>query len=343
MLPCTSAERGYVNIHYQQVIDLGSSVISSDITYASKSDANIPRNIRRLPVLSGRTLGLARCCCSVFVKKVDDVRLCLVLVDPPTNHVVGRRKYGLNTTYPATRLHGGIEDSIVSELHKDVLGQIDSSSLLSCLTHHFEVNPSQLNLNSPSILSLAYYPVRIILGEWNLYSHLISRYFKYYEYSMNDIAHRLHNDDIIDLQRWRRRSKQSQHKLIALAEFIDYWLDQEPDQKEWKLVIKDIRYMQRQLELYSQSFDQIVTVATSMIQILDSRRSIREAINAKRLTYIALVFVPLSWVASLFSMGGDFLPGKGLFWVYFVVGLPLVAVVLLISVYPFHDTTRFLN
>jgi Mg2+ and Co2+ transporter CorA len=101
--------------------------------------------------------------------------------------------------------------------------------------------------------------------------------------------------------------------------------------------------MQRQLELYSQSFDQIVTVATSMIQILDSRRSIREAINAKRLADIALVFVPLSWVASLFNMGGDFLPGKGLFWVYFAVGLPLVAVVLLISVCPLQGTAGFLN
>jgi hypothetical protein len=49
---------------------------------------------------------------------------------------------------------------------------------------------------------------------------------------------RLHNDDIIDLQRWRYRSKQSQHKLIVLAEFIDYWLDKEPVLKHWKLIIK---------------------------------------------------------------------------------------------------------
>ncbi|KAF5579366.1 zinc transport [Fusarium pseudocircinatum] len=192
---------------------LGSSANPKDIAYASKSDANIPRNIRRLPVLSGKTLGLSRCCCSIFVKEVNDVQLCLVLVDPPINHVIGRRKYGLKTAYPASRLHGGIEDFIVSELHVDVSSQTDervwdSSSLLGCLIHHFEANPSQLNLNSPTILSMAYYAVRIILREWNLYIHAISRYFKCYEYSMNDIAHRLHNDDIIDLQRWRRRSKQ---------------------------------------------------------------------------------------------------------------------------------------
>jgi hypothetical protein len=142
-------------------------------------------------------------------------------------HIIGIRKYGQKTAYPATRLHGGIEDSMLPGSQKNASSEMDecvwdSSSLLGCLMHYFEANPSQLNLDKPTILALAYYPVHIILGEWNLYNHLISRYFKYYEYSMNDIAHRLHNDDIIDLQRWRRRSKQSQHKLIALAESIDY-------------------------------------------------------------------------------------------------------------------------
>jgi Mg2+ and Co2+ transporter CorA len=101
--------------------------------------------------------------------------------------------------------------------------------------------------------------------------------------------------------------------------------------------------MQRQLELCSQSFDQIDTVATSMIQILDSKRSVREAINAKSLTYIALVFVSLSWVVSLFSMGGEFLPGKGLFRVCFAVGLPLFVVVLLVSIFPFEINAVFFN
>ncbi|KAF4971467.1 hypothetical protein FSARC_1695 [Fusarium sarcochroum] len=70
------------------------------------------------------------------------------------------------------------------------------------------------------------------------------RYFKYYEYSMDDIGQRLHNDVIIDLKRWRRRSKQSQHKLTVLAEFVNYWLNQEPEKKHWVVVVKDIRYTQ---------------------------------------------------------------------------------------------------
>jgi Mg2+ and Co2+ transporter CorA len=154
---------------------------------------------------------------------------------------------------------------------------------------------------------------------------------------MNDIAHRLHNDDIIDLQRWRRRSQQSQQKLTVLAEFIDFWQEEEQQKKRWSLVIKDIRHLQRQMELYSLYLEQMVTMSTSMIQILDSRRSIGEAVHVRRLTYVALIFIPLSWVASLFSMGEGFLPGQEFFWVYFAVGLPLVSLVLLLSAAPYYN------
>jgi Mg2+ and Co2+ transporter CorA len=187
-----------------------------------------------------------------------------------------------------------------------------------------------------TILSLAYYPVRIILNEWNIYTSLVSRYSKYYEYSISDITHTLHNDDIIDLQRWRRRSQRSQHKLTALSDFISFQLDEEPKQKRWTQVLQDIRYLQRQIEIYSMSLEQMLTVATSMVQIFDSRRSITEALHIKRLTYVALVFIPLSWVASLFSMGEGFLPGQQFFWVYFSISLPLVVLVLLLSAAPFY-------
>lgn len=187
-----------------------------------------------------------------------------------------------------------------------------------------------------TILGLAYYPVRIILNEWNMYTGLVSRYSKYYEYSINDITNRFHNEDIIDLQRWRRRSQQSQHKLTALSDFISFQLDQEPKQKRWTQVLQDIRYLQRQIEIYSMSLEQMLTVATSMVQILDSRRSITEALHIKRLTYVALVFIPLSWVASLFSMGEGFLPGQEFFWVYFSISVPLVLLVLLLSATPYY-------
>jgi hypothetical protein len=117
-------------------------------------------------------------------------------------------KSGFETMYSVTRLHGGIEDFDQRESFNPIINEAsehnwNNSSMLSCLLHYFGTNPSILQASRPTILGLAYYPVHIILNEWNTYTQLIRRYFKYYEYSMSDITHRFHSDDIVDLQQWR--------------------------------------------------------------------------------------------------------------------------------------------
>jgi Mg2+ and Co2+ transporter CorA len=157
-----------------------------------------------------------------------------------------------------------------------------------------------------------------------MYTHLLSRYIKHYEYSVRNIQERLHDEDMIDLQRWRRRSKQSSHKLTLLSEYVKYWIEHEDDQKRWEMVLKDIDFICAQLDHQSRSLEQMVPIAMSMVQLKD-------ASNIQRMTYIALIFVPLSWVASVFSMSEGYGPGDNLFWVYFVVAAPIVLVVLILA------------
>ncbi|KAH7230452.1 uncharacterized protein BKA55DRAFT_715210 [Fusarium redolens] len=106
---------------------------------------------------------------------------------------------------------------------------------------------------------------------------IILRFSKYYGYSLRDITTRLHNEDI--------------------------------NEETWLLAEKDINYLQRQLEDHGRSLEQLITIATSMVQLLDPPRSVLEAVSVRRLTYIALVSIPLGWVASLLSMSEGFLPG----------------------------------
>ena len=84
-------------------------------------------------------------------------------------------------------------------------------------------------------------------------------------------------------------------------------------------------------------------VATAVVQLLDARRSIAEAVNVRRLTYIALVFVPLSWVATLFSMAEKYAPGSGDFWVYFATALPLLLLVLSLAALDFNSGGHLVN
>ena len=70
LFPSQLSQRGHLHIHYQQVVDFGTAPAFTNSTYALKSDSNVSRNIRRLPSLSGRHLGLARGCFSICVVPV---------------------------------------------------------------------------------------------------------------------------------------------------------------------------------------------------------------------------------------------------------------------------------
>lgn len=211
--------------------------------------------------------------------------------------------------------------------------------MLLSIVHYLQNNPPGFSATEPTILSIGYYPVRIVMAEWMLYSHLVSRYLKYYEYSIQTLHRRPHESDIMDLQRWRRRLNQSQHKLHLLSEFIRHWLPADTDgRRPWEMMLQDISYMRSQLQSYSASMERTVPVATAMVQLLDAKNSARQAANVTLLTYIALVFVPLSWVTGLFSMSESYSPGQEHLWVYFATALPLSLVVLLVSFVPFYKS-----
>ncbi|KAF4453130.1 Zinc transport protein ZntB [Fusarium austroafricanum] len=361
ILPSLISEKPYLHLHYQRILDLGSSETFRDSDYVLHTNSNAPRNVRRLVPLSGRQLALARANCSILFKRIRSshigkanrgipIRYCLTqaglfLVDRPIDYVLEESGTKQQRTYPAKAMYSGFEDFQPAQPFSDFSsGQAnqawDKASILDSLVHYFCSEQSHC---SPSILSISYYPMRVVLSEWNLYIHLTSRFSKYYEYSLRDMPARLHDDDIIDLQRWRRRCKQSRHKLALLFQYINYWEKHENDKESWILIQKDIDYLRRQLQEYGQSLEQMVTVATSMVQLLDSRRSILEAVSVRRLTYIALIFIPLAWVASLFSMSEGFLPGNEHFWVYFAVSLPLLGLVLSLSALPYEKVLQVLR
>ncbi|KAF5240680.1 hypothetical protein FAUST_4206 [Fusarium austroamericanum] len=345
ILPSLLSESGYLHLHYQQIVDLGDASSFGNAPYASKTHTNIMRNIRRLPPLSGKQLALVRSASSLLMKKLGTSSVCLVLVDSPAHTAV-------DTSRPqsATVLHGGFEDVATSHSLQTQGGHglRRRGSMLESLVHYLQYQRPQGLTNSPmSMLHLVYYPIRITLAHWNSYIHLISRYSKNYEYSLQDISSRLYSSDITDLQRWRRRIRQSRHKLTLLAEFCKFWISQEgvdSNKTTWNSFLRDIDYLQYQLQDYNQSLEQMVTVATSMVQLLDSRQSIFEAVSVRRLTYLALTFAPLAWVASLFSMSEPYLPGHNGFWVYFATAIPLLCVVFLLSTFKYdHMCQRSAN
>ena len=69
----------------------------------------------------------------------------------------------------------------------------------------------------------------------------------------------------------------------------------------------------------------------SLVQVIDARHALAETANISRLTVLALIFVPLSYVSSLFSMNSQNMPGSPHFWVYFAVAVPVTLLVFLLA------------
>ncbi|KAI1652728.1 hypothetical protein F4813DRAFT_300727 [Daldinia decipiens] len=187
----------------------------------------------------------------------------------------------------------------------------------------FLENISSFQLACPTLLSLAYCPLRMTIGEWMLYSQVLGRFMKRYEYSFRNNELQLDQDEMMDLHKWRHRIMQSRFKLELTRNFVSYHSGVETKREAWTFVLTDLDHLSRKIEQYGLCLEQMIPVAASMTQLLDSRRSLMESVGVKRLTYVALVFVPLSSVAAIFSMPGDFAPGQSQFWVYFAVAVPL--------------------
>lgn len=188
------------------------------------------------------------------------------------------------------------------------------------------------NPREPSLHSLAYYPLKIVAAEWVKYVAVMHTSLKNYEYSSNKLPSFLHeldklNSDLRGLQGWRRRSLLSQQKVRSVLRSL-----KAPNYKSSDLqaLTEDFEYISVNIEDSGRRLESMLPVVTSLVQIVDARRSFAETANITRLTFLALIFIPLNYVSSLFSMNSVNAPGSRYFWVYFVVAVPVTLLVFLI-------------
>jgi hypothetical protein len=123
-----------------------------------------------------------------------------------------------------------------------------------------------------------------------LYRLLMGRYIKYYEYSFPAVPSVLEDlaTDILDLHRWRRRSQQSLHKLQMTRQFVEQWRAKDrafervggPSPNglsRGDLLVMDLKYLEEQIEQHVRSLETFGPLMTSLVQLVESRRSIAQA------------------------------------------------------------------
>lgn len=84
---------------------------------------------------------------------------------------------------------------------------------------------------------------------------------------------------------------------------------------------KELLSVLKRLQGFKEKVESLTSVVTGMLSVRQADESQKQAKLVSRLTFVALVFIPLSFTASIFSMGADFLPGSSHFWVYFAAAV----------------------
>lgn len=256
------------------------------------------------------------------------------------------------TEEPSHPFMGGLEDFLDSPSFFDN-SQIrqpstSRSDLFEGLMYYWGRGPPDcFNGSDPSLLSLAYYPLRIVAAEWANYVSVMHYSIREYEYSVDghpvpvSKLNKL-NSDLRSLQSWRRRSMQSQSKIDQVKRFIRFHEARDKAHSgDCRSLLNDYEHIATNINAYGQRLENTVPVVTSLVQIADSRRTYAESSNVRRLTYLAQVFVPLTFTSGLFSMNVDVTPGRQHFWIYLAVAFPVTLLVFLVARPPIREIRWF--
>lgn len=220
------------------------------------------------------------------------------------------------------------------------------------VAHYFLLRPPpSFNPRHPTLESLAYYPLKIVAAEWVKYVTVMQHCIKRYEYQGDQLPGlEQFNIDLRELQIWRRRSMVSQHKVRNIIRQLRLGMDglsyeergksERGRRDEMQSLVEDFEVIAANIAGAGTRLENMLPVVTSLVQIIDARQSFAETTNISRLTILALVFVPLSFVSSLFSMNEDNKPGGKQFWVFFAVAVPLTLLVFVVAKGPVEILDR---
>jgi Mg2+ and Co2+ transporter CorA len=99
----------------------------------------------------------------------------------------------------------------------------------------------------------------------------------------------------------------------------------------WEDILTNLKGILHRLEILHCRADKIMTVSMAVTSREESKKATQESHAITRVSYLAFIFVPLSFLASFFSMSDDFPVRTS--WIYASVAVPLSVCALLVLIY----------
>lgn len=136
------------------------------------------------------------------------------------------------------------------------------------------------------------------------------------------------------IQTWREMVVDTLERGLVTAE----QLTQPQSSKHFEQIVLDFKRVIRKLDALQNRIDRIIDRGTADLQLEAARQSleaakqsVRESHNLARLSWLATIFIPLTFITGLFSMGDDLGSMTTTFKTYFEVAIPVALVALVIA------------
>ena len=261
----------------------------------------------------------------------------LIIVDgPPHEVIVGKSKQAKTMKLGYTPFQGGYNDpgTYTSLDHAVRTPAPPRTSVLDDLVHFFRYHGGQLDFSNP--LCTTCFLKLIVYSNMSQVFHYIRGIFDQLEYRLDQRQNfAVQNPEATlhpfwsDLHHFRWRSeffvRNLTHIVIQLG--IDEYQVSPLDIKD--PVDKNFLFLQRQFRQLDARSAGVLAGYGVLSQIASSRQGLLETKAAQNLQYLAVIFLPLSLSASLFSMQNTYNFGQEKFWAYVVTAVVLLFLALL--------------
>lgn len=284
-----------------------------------------------------------------LINHVSDRFAAIVLVDTALSNIYTSIRHGkqIPLMTASKPLLGGPEDFQTPNTDISANEQTETQSTAAPMFDElirYWCQDSSLNAIDPEVHPFAfvsYIPLRIIAAEWVNYMAAMCFAMKQYEWPppTYDISPRDINQissALVSLQSWSRRVLSSKSRIDMIISIVRHQKDIGLHDMYWQALLEDYEYVRSSLIDHASRLENVASVVSSYLQLAESRRAFGEAKNISRLTVLALFFVPLGYVSSLFSMNEAVAPGGRFFWVYFMIAIPFSLLVFALASWCSH-------
>ncbi|KAL8805827.1 MAG: hypothetical protein Q9182_001739 [Xanthomendoza sp. 2 TL-2023] len=178
-------------------------------------------------------------------------------------------------------------------------------------------------------------PLCIVCSEWLTILCYANTRLSQLEWEIEDPYLRNLQEDLSStldkIHSWRRRFPIWKTIIAeALLKVIRRASSAEIKENPLLVLEKDFEIIQAQLNDLHERAERIISVVTAMMSIQESKKALQQNRSLARLTYLAVTFVPLSFVSSLFAMSEDVAKLSRTFWIYFAVAIPVTLLALVV-------------